>query len=76
MRLHASRRRGGGKVGVGELGVEGDRQVQARRGAVDDRVGEVGRDRSDTAQATGTFHYTFFRAVAVNPPSGVATTGR
>ncbi|MFI1701228.1 methyltransferase domain-containing protein [Streptomyces bobili] len=33
-------------------------------------------DLHRTAQAAGTFHYTFFRAVAVNPPSGVATTGR
>ncbi|WDG32741.1 methyltransferase domain-containing protein [Streptomyces sp. CA-278952] len=32
-------------------------------------------DLHRTAQADGTFHYTFFKAFAVNP-SGVATTGR
>ncbi|MEI5032265.1 methyltransferase domain-containing protein [Streptomyces sp. S1A(2023)] len=42
------------------------------------RAGDWDRGITDlhrTAQADGTFHYTFFKAVAVNP-SGVTTSGR
>jgi hypothetical protein len=47
LHLHPAGQRGGGQVGVGEAGVEGDHEMQPGGGAVHDRAGEVGPDRGD-----------------------------